>query len=120
MIAASCLISACRPGTNIGCLPQQTGSNSRFFWLLIVIALAALAWVWWHSDRPVSQENRQPKNPVNIRLRLKTSPPFQNEPPVVIATIATSAASATNFPRPAQNIFEAQLALEVSAFLPVR
>ena len=106
-------------------LPSSGQSpNSGFFWLLVILAAAALVWAWWHAAQPASQ----PKSPVkkasvspapevprpaigvtrsNAPLRTAATNTFSGPPIVPPAGIPDG-----GFPRPVQTVFEAQLALD--------
>lgn len=108
-------------------------SSGRRYWLLLLLALAALGWLWWHSGRPTPPVSRPPvaapktnlppvaiTPPVTVRTSAPPVLPPTNvvvtpmplpAPPVVV-TSAPPVANAVGFaPRPVQTIFEAQLAL---------
>ena len=86
--------------------------GSQFQWLLVVLAAAALVWVWWHAPQPkksppkkipAAQTTNSLKSPLATPSATK---PATNEVAVVPVEISGG------FPRPAQTILEAQLGLE--------
>jgi lipoprotein-anchoring transpeptidase ErfK/SrfK len=104
-------------------LPDSRNSpNSGFYWLLVILALAAVAWVWWRAAKTpepskspakktlATPTTNQPAHlPLGVAVVPRTITPWTNAPPAAKAILA-----ATNgtFPRPVQNLLEAQLALE--------
>lgn len=106
-------------------LPDARQSpNSGFYWLLVILAAAALVWVWWHAAQPAAPKKRVAKKTV---ARLATNSPVAamavprtNTPanPVHTNTLAAAPVkpaveiSTGGFPRPVRTILEAQLALE--------
>ncbi|MFO1487683.1 MAG: L,D-transpeptidase [Verrucomicrobiota bacterium] len=109
--------------------PDSPGNG--FIWLLIVLGLLALGWVWWRTERPAppkpAARKTAPASPAVARppaAAPRTNPPpvtppvavpvarpmVPSNPPAVSPTVA--GAVSTAYPRPVQNIFEAQLALD--------
>jgi len=94
-------------------LPDSRNSpGSGFYWLLVVLALAAVAWVWWNAGKTAPPKKSPAKKPASkqttnwpraIVIQSTNSPPANA--PALVRTNGT-------FPRPVQTIFEAQLALE--------
>ena len=83
-------------------LPATPNSrHSEFLWVLVALALGAVAWIWWHAGK---EKKVPPKKTVAKQL---ATPPRTN-------FVFHSALIATNknYPRPVQTFFEAQLALE--------
>jgi lipoprotein-anchoring transpeptidase ErfK/SrfK len=101
--------------------------------LLLLAILAALGWLWWHQKHPAKTSKRPPapalqtvkKPPVTPSLVLverKVELPVER-PPVIAAIVSSNApiqkpAAATEFPRPAKNLLEAQIALARRAISP--
>jgi lipoprotein-anchoring transpeptidase ErfK/SrfK len=87
----------------------QTASSRRagnsLLWLLVVIAAAGLAWLWWMAGKS------KPRKTVPVRaaqVSIPDAPPPRAKssgPLVALAAVA-------GFPRPVQTVFEAQLALD--------
>jgi lipoprotein-anchoring transpeptidase ErfK/SrfK len=88
----------------------------------VILALAAVAWIWWHAAKtpepktsPAKKNvatqttNRPAHLPRGVAGVPKTIAPWTNAPP---ATKALLTATNGTFPRPVQNLLEAQLALE--------
>jgi peptidoglycan hydrolase-like protein with peptidoglycan-binding domain len=97
-------------------LPDSRNSpSSGFYWLLVILALAALAWIWWHAGKTSEHAKAPAKKPTAKQTtngpHTVTAAPRTNAPP---PTSVSPAPSNDSFPRPVQNIFEAQLALERS------
>jgi lipoprotein-anchoring transpeptidase ErfK/SrfK len=99
-------------------LPDSRNSpKSGFSWLLLILALGAVAWIWWraakaseHAKSPAKKTFAiQTTNPPGRLPRGVTVVPWTNAPP---AAKAISAATNGTFPRPVQDLLEAQLALE--------
>ena len=98
-------------------LPDSRSSpGSWFLWLLIRLALAALAWVWWHSEKTVEPKKSPAKNftatqpagpllPSPVLLRT-------NALPKTSITPAANNTAGGAFPRAVRDVFEAQLALD--------
>jgi lipoprotein-anchoring transpeptidase ErfK/SrfK len=79
-------------------------SNNRgrgFRWLLVLVIIGAVAWLWWRHGFPFKKNLRQP-----ARIA-KTSAPARppSKPPVIASQ------SPADFPRPARDALEAQVAL---------
>jgi lipoprotein-anchoring transpeptidase ErfK/SrfK len=107
-------------------LPRsQRGQFSRLPWLLVLAGLVVLVWTWWHRGQPTTPAPR-PKAPVSAPgtqavVQPKPTPRKaqpQAPPSVVpiplprpIAKPSLELAAPGAFPRPVQNVFEAQLAL---------
>ena len=86
-------------------LPNSRRSpRSRFLWLLALVGVAVAGWVWWHAGKPTAPAPGPAARPAPAPVvpmplpRSAAKPPRELPPPGV-------------FPRPAQNVFEAQLAL---------
>lgn len=114
-------------------MPRQTkyrlpvsrkGRGSPFYWLAALMLLVIVGWVWWQSGKTKSPESPRKPAPAapttkpaiaqkplvvppqsNVITRPLTSPP----PAKVIAPKPPP--QAAGFPRPARDVFEAQLAL---------
>jgi lipoprotein-anchoring transpeptidase ErfK/SrfK len=85
-------------------LARSRQSGNAFLWLLVILAAAGLIWLWWASAKKAPRKTTTPApapvatNPPTVAPRVKTNAPL-------IAPIA-------GYPRPAQTILEAQLALD--------
>ena len=94
----------------------QNSPNSGFYWLLVITALAALAWIWWHSGKPVEPKKSPAKKitatrPASLPVVPVVAPPtkaLETTPPPAIP----AAAAGSDFPRVVRDVFEAQLVLE--------
>jgi lipoprotein-anchoring transpeptidase ErfK/SrfK len=88
----------------------------------VILALAAVTWIWWHAAKTPEQKkspakktvatqttNRPTHLPRGVAVVPRTIAPGTNAPP---ATKAILTATNGTFPRPAQNLLEAQLSLE--------
>jgi lipoprotein-anchoring transpeptidase ErfK/SrfK len=78
---------------------SRTRSGNFLYWLLALALAALLAALWWHSGRthPAKSEF----------IPVKVARPLAPPPVAVTPFVATTAP----WPRPVQNVFEAQLAL---------
>jgi lipoprotein-anchoring transpeptidase ErfK/SrfK len=99
--------------------------RSRFLWLLVVVALVAAGWIWWQSREAAPPPPKPPVVPPPLPTQAVVVPkPAQPEvppeapPPVVpipqprpIEKPPPELPPPGGFPRPVQNVFEAQLAL---------
>jgi lipoprotein-anchoring transpeptidase ErfK/SrfK len=99
--------------------------RSRFLWLLALVGLVVAGWIWWHQGQPTAPKpkpNAIPAPPPTqgvtpLRLEPKTIGPRVTHPPVPLPPPRTIAKPGPElpppgvFPRPVQNLFEAQLAL---------
>ncbi len=99
-------------------LPDARHSpNSNFYWLLVILAAAALAWVWWHAAQPKKSPTKKisagqiTNSPRTLIAVSRTNPPASK-----LSTNTFPAApmetTVGGFPRPAQTLLEAQLVLE--------
>ena len=85
-------------------LPRsRKGRRGRFLWLLALVGLVVAGWIWWHSGQPKPASARVQPQP---RLPVVPTPP-----PRTIAKVSPALPIPGVFPRPVQNVFEAQLAL---------
>jgi lipoprotein-anchoring transpeptidase ErfK/SrfK len=75
--------------------------NSEFLWVLVVLALGALAWIWWHAGKP--------KDVPRKKTVAKQMPAVSRTNAVVRTSLVSTN---QGYPRAVQNIFEAQLVLE--------
>lgn len=92
---------------------SRNSQNSGFQWLLVILALGALAWMWWHAGKSSESKNNRPK--IFAFFPVTNAPHPENFSPRTNAPSGTSAIGLpppTTFPRPVQNFFEAQLALD--------
>ncbi len=110
-------------------LPEtRKGPPSGFLWLLGVVVLGAIGWIWWHA-----REGRAPAPPPGpvpsfTPTQFVAQPkPSQPKPPPAGAPLPAPRAVAQAhveptapevFPRPARNVFEAQLALARQGISP--
>jgi lipoprotein-anchoring transpeptidase ErfK/SrfK len=78
--------------------PKPSGGGG-FRWLLVLMIVGAAAWFWWH--RPAHKKN------VGQPVATKASAPAKPRPQPVVPTRQ----ALTDFPRPVQDGFEAQVAL---------
>jgi lipoprotein-anchoring transpeptidase ErfK/SrfK len=86
-------------------------SGNSFLWLLVILMAGGLAWFWWKAakakpNRSVVRAAAPPSASTNAVVHPKTNAPAlpkTNAPLVVFAA---------GYPRPAQTVLEAQLALE--------
>ncbi len=88
-------------------LPNSNNtSRSAFPWLLLILAGAAVVWVWWHAANSPERKG--------VRIHPAPTPASGNPQPAatVIPRVPTAPAPPGSYPRPAQDILEAQLALE--------
>ena len=96
-----------------------------FLWLVALAGLAVAGWLWWHSGKPAAPAPK-PKvvavpPPVQVVAQPKPAPVIAEPPappPIVPAPAPRPVPQPTpaspppgTFPRPVQNVFEAQLAL---------
>ena len=84
-------------------LARSRRSGNAFLWLLVILAAAGLIWLLWSAAKKKPRKVAAPPPPVAVTPpsaapRAKTNAPL-------ISTVA-------GFPRPAQTILEAQLALD--------
>ena len=91
--------------------------GSQFQWLLVVLAAAALVWVWWHAPQPKKSPLKKiPAGQTTNSLKSPLATPPAHPPAIKPATNAVAVGpmeiSGGGFPRPAQTILEAQLGLE--------
>lgn len=116
---------AVRSYTKYKLLRSRKGRRSHFLWLLALVGLVVAGWIWWHFGKraapasgpkgipgaPAMRAVVQPK-PAPLRVqpqpRLPVVPP---PPPRTIAKVSPELLLPGVFPRPVQNVFEAQLAL---------
>jgi lipoprotein-anchoring transpeptidase ErfK/SrfK len=102
----------------------RSRSSSNFIYGLLAIALAVLlVWLWWtsgHPKRPTAKSKVPPPvaaktlRPATPGVIVPAIPPAIHPaaPPVIPPAVTTSNVPASNaWPRPVQNIFEAQLVL---------
>jgi hypothetical protein len=83
-----------------------------FYWALVIALAAVLIWLWWQPGKKTSQ--RPPAKMIVTKL-----PPVANParrapavlPPLAATTNPPVGPPSGQFPRPVQNIFEAQIAL---------
>jgi len=107
-------------------LPRsRKGRRNRFLWLLALVGLVVAGWIWWHPGQPTAPKpkpNAIPAPPpaqsvTPLRLEPKTIGPRVTHPPVPLPSPRNIAKPGLElpppgvFPRPVQNVFEAQLAL---------
>ncbi len=117
---------------------SKKSKGGAFYWVLALGLTGLLAWLWWNSakpSRPVERTNfikttpasvivatrsvaKPAPVPVAVAIPVTASvPAATNNNPVIVPTVA--APTATNgYPRPAQNIFEAQVALVLAGISP--
>ena len=82
--------------------------------LLLVAVAGGLVWLWWHEKHPKpSAKHKAIVNASTGGARLITPVEKQKPKPIIIAP-----QSPTDFPRPVQNAFEAQVALARRAISP--
>ena len=98
--------------------------RSRFLWLLVLVGLGVAGWIWWHSREahvptpeaktvpvpPTFQVVPQPK-PTPAKVRPPAPTPVVPVPPPRPIEKPSPEPLPGVFPRPVQNVFEAQLAL---------
>ncbi len=86
-------------------------SSGGFYWLLVLGGLVFVGWLWWRSGHPAPLPVKS--QPVRTVVAQPSPPP--PAPRTAAATVAVPDVApppATNgWPRPARNLFEAQLAL---------
>ncbi|MDB6021125.1 MAG: hypothetical protein JWQ04_982 [Pedosphaera sp.] len=95
-----------------------------FYWLLALALAAFFGWLWWRPGHDADRKPASIKAKTNATIVAATKPAVaysaaptnsvrRNAAPLPIIPPATnqSAAPATQFPRPVQNPFEAQVAL---------
>ncbi len=82
---------------------RRTGSF--LYWLLALILAAVLAALWWKSGR--TRHTKSEFTPVHVPATRRPAAP----PPVPVTPFATTNTTPAPWPRPVQNVFEAQLAL---------
>jgi lipoprotein-anchoring transpeptidase ErfK/SrfK len=110
---------------------------ASFRWLLLLIVLAGAAWAWWRSRTEVPPPvNRSPAVATNRLLTLVPPPAVTSAPPAIVRTSAPPPVAVTSappvvvrrepppvspaggYPRPVQDIFEAQVALDRQVISP--
>jgi lipoprotein-anchoring transpeptidase ErfK/SrfK len=117
-------------------LPRsRKGARSRFRWLLALVVLVVAGWIWWHSGGPTkpapppkaipapppfqnppqpnlspTQTVAQPK-PAPAKVQPQPTPVVPAPQPRPIPKPSPEPPPPGIFPRPVQNVFEAQLAL---------
>ena len=98
------------PAVRLGCkypLPRSHRSGNGLLWLLVVIAAAALIWLWWAGVRQHVHKPTPRVAEVVTAQRIVSSNslprPKSNGP--LVSGIA-------ELPRPVETVFEAQLALD--------
>ena len=114
-----------RSYTKYGLSRSQRRRRSRFLWLLALVGLVVAGWIWWHfskraapvpgpkgiSGAPATRAVVQPK-PAPARVQPQPRlPVVPTPPPRTIEKISPEQPPPGVFPRPVQNVFEAQLAL---------
>jgi lipoprotein-anchoring transpeptidase ErfK/SrfK len=82
--------------------PRSRCSARTFLWLLVIIAAAALAWLWWNAAKGKS---RKPAPTRTSQTVVSNAPARPRGSGPLVAAIA-------GYPRPVQTVFEAQLSLE--------
>jgi len=97
------LNQAVRSYTKYNLPRSRKGRRGRFLWLLALVGLVVAGWIWWHSGQPKPASARVQPQP---RLPVVPTPP-----PRTIAKVSPALPIPGVFPRPVQNVFEAQLAL---------
>jgi lipoprotein-anchoring transpeptidase ErfK/SrfK len=86
-------------------LARSRHSGNSFLWLLVVLAAAGLAWLWWAAGK--KKPGKIPAPPPAPTRVIN----FSNAP-VRVKTNSPLLSAAAGFPRPVQTILEAQLALD--------
>ena len=117
---ASWLTQSVRPHKKYRLPDPRHSPNSGFIWLLVILAAAALAWVWWRAAQPArskkssakpaaARPSNNPPRPLFVALRTNAAAvPFSTN----LLPTTTVQTAGGGFPRPARTILEAQLALE--------
>ncbi len=102
-------------------LPDPRHSpNTGFNWLLVALAAAALAWLWWHAAQPPASKKPPAKKNVATQTAPASRPatvPTPTRAPTIpfltnVPTAPPPLVAAGGFPGPARPVLEAQLALE--------
>jgi lipoprotein-anchoring transpeptidase ErfK/SrfK len=98
-------------------LPASRNRPSNFlYWAAAIALVVALAWLWWQSVKnPQAKPNPKPPTalkPVETNLTRRVVAPLPVSKP------ADTSPSTRAWPRPVQNIFEAQLALVQQGISP--
>jgi lipoprotein-anchoring transpeptidase ErfK/SrfK len=96
-------------------LPTSRKSGGCLLYWLLVFALAIfLGWLWWRSGHAPNRKLPVVRTKTATNVLSEISSP-SNSPPL---HHSTTPSSSTQFPRPVQNIFEAQVALISEGFSP--
>ncbi len=97
---------------------SRKGHGSPFYWFAALVLLVIVGWVWWQSARTKSPEAARKPAPVVPTIKLAVPPqsnvitrPFTSPPPAKGIAPTPPPPQAAGFPRPARDVFEAQLAL---------
>lgn len=88
---------------------KKSKSSGRRYWLLLLVALIALGWLWWHSQHPAPKPtpvppvatprtNQQPITPAPVQVRT-SAPPFLPPTNVAIRPVLPPTNAVTQ-PRP--------------------
>ncbi len=83
-------------------LARSRRSGNAFLWLLVILAAAGLIWLWWAAAKKTPRKTAAPPP---VAVSAPTAAPRAKTNAPLISTIA-------GYPRPAQTILEAQLALD--------
>jgi peptidoglycan hydrolase-like protein with peptidoglycan-binding domain len=85
--------------------PRRKKRGGTFYWLLAVGLAVLAAWLWWHSGKTARP---QPKGNASAPA---TNASIRAVAPLPLPETKPAAAPSNSFPRPVQNVFEAQMAL---------
>ncbi len=98
-------------------LPASRKQPGNFLYWLLALALVILGiWVWWHTAKqPPPKKKPTVLQTVSTNTVRRATPP---PPPPPVAVTASASASVSAYPRPVQNVFEAQLALVQQGISP--
>ena len=107
-------------------LPRsRKGRPRRWLWLVVLVGLVVAGWIWWHhgprtasaprpktiANAPATRAVVQPKPPP-LKGQPRPPPPVVPIPsPRPVAKPSPELPAPGVFPRPVQNVFEAQVAL---------
>jgi lipoprotein-anchoring transpeptidase ErfK/SrfK len=97
---------------------SRNAPPSGFYWLLVLVALAAVAWIWWHAARTPERKSVAPKLPPARQLAKSQPAAMSRGMPRIPSTNAAIPGTNGVPGRPVQNILEAQLALERRGISP--
>src|SRR4051812_40570341 len=84
---------------------QRQNAGSAFLWILVVLAAAGLAWLWWNAAKTSLRKNTPPAAPARQQIASSNAATQS-------ATMGLLVVNISGFPRPVQTVFEAQLALD--------